>query len=205
MTIRDNTHVKQVHLREFYELNSRSHEVYEWARGVDLPDRTTPHLLFKNLTPDVQVARLNSRTCCTYRIVCVYPYLPFFLFDIDERRVCLYLYIISIFYLFSDHPAYPWKWTRSDVRAYFSPANCDLTFHTAVILLHCTAVLCRTMLCCAVRCCTVPYRAGLGCGVVWCGVPYGATVLRSCFDAGLVRHHLVLLRCCCCCASCRRR
>ncbi|CAM9555463.1 unnamed protein product [Scytosiphon promiscuus] len=44
----------QVHLREFYELNSRSHEVYEWARGVDLPDGTTPHLLFRNLTPDVQ-------------------------------------------------------------------------------------------------------------------------------------------------------
>jgi len=46
----------QVHLREFYELNSRSHEVYEWARGVDLPDGTTPHLLFKNLKPDVQVS-----------------------------------------------------------------------------------------------------------------------------------------------------
>lgn len=44
----------QVHLREFYELNSRSHEVYEWARGVDLPEGTTPHLLFRNLTPDVQ-------------------------------------------------------------------------------------------------------------------------------------------------------
>lgn len=44
----------QVHLREFYELNSRSHEVYEWAKGVDLPEGTTPHLLFRNLTPDVQ-------------------------------------------------------------------------------------------------------------------------------------------------------
>eukprot|EP00903_Cladosiphon_okamuranus_P010458 g9894.t1 len=44
----------QVHLREFYELNSRSHEVYEWARGVDLPDGTTPHLLFRNLSPEVQ-------------------------------------------------------------------------------------------------------------------------------------------------------
>lgn len=48
-------HRDQVHLREFYELNSRSHEVYEWARGVDLPEGTTPHLLFRNLTPDVQV------------------------------------------------------------------------------------------------------------------------------------------------------
>lgn len=49
----------QVHLREFYELNSRSHEVYEWARGVDLPDGTTPHLLFRNLTPDVQVKKMR--------------------------------------------------------------------------------------------------------------------------------------------------
>lgn len=46
--------LNQVHLREFYELNSRSHEVYEWARGVDLPEGTTPHLLFRNLSPDVQ-------------------------------------------------------------------------------------------------------------------------------------------------------
>ena len=43
-----------MHLREFYELNSRSHEVYEWARGVDLPEGTTPHLLFRNLSPEVQ-------------------------------------------------------------------------------------------------------------------------------------------------------
>lgn len=28
--------------------------MYEWARGVDLPEGTTPHLLFRNLTPDVQ-------------------------------------------------------------------------------------------------------------------------------------------------------
>ena len=50
-----NPRMSQVHLREFYELNSRSHEVYEWARGVDLPDGTTPHLLFRNLSPEVQV------------------------------------------------------------------------------------------------------------------------------------------------------